>query len=824
MLRFPFLLRKLNRFSLLWLITVPFLFQTTLTTALIGYLSFRTSYRSSNDLAFRLVGEMSDRVEADVQDYLSLPHQVNATNQAAIMAQELDITDAAQMSKHFWSQSQGFPELDFIYFGSEQGGMVLAGQQQPGDWIIRKTDRLQAGTYQTFATDETGNLLQVSETKTYDARIRPWYQAAKQQGQAVWSPVYVFNSRKVLGLSATLPVYDAAGRFQGVLASDFSLDNISEFLHALSIEQPGEIYIMEEDGNLIATSASEPTLYESSDESLQRLTAWNSKNALIKDSSTYLRQQFQDLQSIPIDTQLSVTLGQMPHYMEATHLTDPYGLDWIVVTVVPESAFMSQVQRNFRVTLFLCGMMGLASIGFGWLLYRGLLSPITSICREATALTKGNWDFPITSDGSREFGQLSEAFQIMRQQAAELKTINRELDRATRLKDEFLANMSHELRTPLNAILGMTEGLQEEIFGAVNEQQMQALGTIERSGNHLLSLITDILDVAKIESGTLDLDYSAIEVGSLCRSSLAFIKQQAYSKRIQIETRIPQDLPPLNADERRIRQVLINLLSNAVKFTAAGGQVVLEVSYIRLPQETEREKENPTFTYWDALKFDVIDTGIGISEKNLKKLFQPFIQVDSNLNRQYEGTGLGLALVKRIVELHGGTVSVTSTLGAGSCFSFTLPLVDSIRVSPSPEEESTTSNPATSTPDLALPAAPWILLAEDNEANLTTLSTYFEAKGYRFVVAKDGEDAIALAKSKHPDLILMDIQLPRIDGFEVIRQIRAEDDLATVPIIALTAMTMPGDKERCLEAGASEYLGKPFKLKRLTELIHKWLK
>ncbi|MDJ1184812.1 PAS domain S-box protein [Roseofilum casamattae] len=246
----------------------------------------------------------------------------------------------------------------------------------------------------------------------------------------------------------------------------------------------------------------------------------------------------------------------------------------------------------------------------------------------------------------------------------ELQRINQELARATRLKDEFLANMSHELRTPLTAILGMAEGLQEGVFGGVDEENLMALETIEQSGLHLLALIDDILNLAKIESGQIELEYSSVAVNSMCESSLVFVKQQAGKKGIRLHRKIPTNLPEITIDERRIRQVLINLLNNAVKFTPEGGQIVLEV--MPLPLDETRNQ--------NTLRFTVTDTGIGIAPEDLKKLFQPFIQVDSDLNRQHDGTGLGLALVKRIVELHGGQVSVTSEVGVGSCFVFELPI------------------------------------------------------------------------------------------------------------------------------------------------------
>jgi CheY-like chemotaxis protein len=226
----------------------------------------------------------------------------------------------------------------------------------------------------------------------------------------------------------------------------------------------------------------------------------------------------------------------------------------------------------------------------------------------------------------------------------------------------------------------------------------------------------------------------------------------------------------------------------------------------------------------------VTDTGIGIAPADQLKLFQPFVQVDSALNRQYEGTGLGLALVKRIVELHEGDVNLRSELGHGSCFTVRLPYVCDIEESSTPAHlilpdrvQTSAAIASSSSPLTELQIEPLILLAEDNEANISTVSSYLEAKGYRIIFAKNGEEAIALAKTHQPDLILMDIQMPIMDGLEATKQIRLDPKLVNIPIIALTALAMTGDRDRCLEAGANAYISKPVKLKELNETILKML-
>ena len=394
----------------------------------------------------------------------------------------------------------------------------------------------------------------------------------------------------------------------------------------------------------------------------------------------------------------------------------------------------------------------------------------------------------------------------------QLSLSNAELARATRLKDEFLASMSHELRTPLNSILGLSEVLQDEVFGALNEKQHQFIEVIFQSGNHLLTLINDILDLAKIESGKLELEIASTSIQQLCHSSLSFVQQAAYTKQITLDSDISNEMEEIQVDELRMRQALINLLSNAVKFTPTGGKVLLTVDY-EFPSD-ELNRRTPS-----VIQFSVRDTGIGIAAEDMPRLFQSFVQLDSSLSRQYNGTGLGLALVKRIAELHYGKVMVESTPGKGSCFTISLPCIVSTiqtQVDLEPEPQCKSENPP-SCPQSA--NHPLILLVEDNQANIATFSAYLINNGYRLLTAADGQETLTMMDTHHPDLVLIDIQMSGMDVLAATQQIRADPELAHTPIIALTALAMSGDRERCLAAGVNEYLTKPLRLKHLLEVI-----
>jgi CheY-like chemotaxis protein/anti-sigma regulatory factor (Ser/Thr protein kinase) len=325
-------------------------------------------------------------------------------------------------------------------------------------------------------------------------------------------------------------------------------------------------------------------------------------------------------------------------------------------------------------------------------------------------------------------------------------------------------------------------------------------------------LINDVLDLSKIEAGKFDHFPQLVNIDMLCRSSLSFVKSQATKKSITVTYNNEIANANVFADPRRLKQILVNLLTNAVKFTPDGGQITLEA-------HVDAEQ--------DLVEFSVIDSGIGIAPRDLRRLFQPFVQVDSKLNRQFEGTGLGLALIHKLTDMHGGSVHVESEVGLGSRFVVRLPWG---------LELSDQQPPAESTPEplgerSAKPGASraiandrgLVLLAEDNPANILTTGDYLESYGYRIVKAHDGLEAIEKAEGHGPDIILMDIQMPVMDGLEAIRQLRANSRFAATPIIVTTALAMPGDREQCLEAGANEYLSKPVRLKVLKQTIEKFL-
>ena len=418
----------------------------------------------------------------------------------------------------------------------------------------------------------------------------------------------------------------------------------------------------------------------------------------------------------------------------------------------------------------------------------------------------------ITERKLREAALQEERSQLARkveERTSELARANDELAKAGRLKDDFLANVSHELRTPLTAILGLSEALLGEVQGPLTEKQGKALRTIEESGRHLLSLINEILDLAKIEAGKMTLDAKeGVSIDAICQGSLRFVKEAAQKKGVRVSFTTDGSITTLRCDERRVKQVLVNLLGNALKFTPAGGAVGLEVI-------GDRSENVVRFTVWD--------TGIGIRKEDMSRLFQPFVQLDGSLTRQHGGTGLGLALSRRMVDLHGGRVLIGSEPGKGSRFTVVLPAgrPDAAPASSVPPGATIAAARAPAEPGLPRESANArrILLVEDHADLTSMLTDYLRGRGHQVLCARTGTDGLEMAVRERPDVILMDVQVPGMDGLEAIGRIRATPGLEATPIVALTALAMPGDRERCLAAGATEYVSKPLSLANLSAWI-----
>ena len=407
------------------------------------------------------------------------------------------------------------------------------------------------------------------------------------------------------------------------------------------------------------------------------------------------------------------------------------------------------------------------------------------------------------TDKSKEelLKKISDLNQKIQQLETDLSNIREKADISNRLKSMFLANISHEIRTPMNGIIGMYNVLKQT---ELTDEQREYLDIINLSGNNLLTIIDDILDLAKIESGQLKLEHNNFSLKNESNLVINLLKDKAKGKGIKLFSKIQPEIPDsLIGDPVRLKQIIINLANNAIKYTKEGS-VTIEIELLNIKNNTAE------------LKFSIIDTGIGISPEDEEKLFKAFSQIDSSTTRKYGGTGLGLAISKHLSSLMNGNIGVDSVVGKGSTFWFTAHLeVDSTIDIPSEIKlikESKEQKERLS-----------ILLVEDNLLNQKFASATLRKEGYNIDIAENGKIALEKYKNNYYDLILMDIQMPVMDGIEATKEIRAIEEKNNVKdnikIIAITAYVMEKDRKMCLAAGMDEYLAKPFKPKELLDLI-----
>jgi len=389
------------------------------------------------------------------------------------------------------------------------------------------------------------------------------------------------------------------------------------------------------------------------------------------------------------------------------------------------------------------------------------------------------------------------------QRTKELEETSRRAEEASNAKSEFLANMSHELRTPMNGILGMIDITME---GPLSEEQRDQLETAQRCAYSLLSLLNDLLDLSKIEAGKMTLERIAFDIRSMVEDCVRAHAPVAHHKGIRIEHQIASDVPrEVIGDPLRIRQIMANLVSNAVKFTEHGF-VAVELGCVAIGCDEVR------------LTLTVRDSGPGILPETLPYIFDKFTQADGSISRRYGGTGLGLAITKKLAQLHDGDIHVESSLGRGT--TFTVDLKCGAPVGATNQEPARQSQAAGGTTD-ASPAR--ILVVEDNQVNQKVVMAVLRKRGFTFELANDGREALSKLENGTFDLVLMDVQMPVLDGLEATRLIRQQPRWAGLPIVAMTAHAMNGDREKCLGAGMTGYISKPVHPSHLLEVIDQHL-
>ena len=827
--------KQARKLPLRLVLVVPFVLQISAAVGLVGYLSFKNGQQAVNNLANQLMSKVSNLVDQHLDTYLATPHQINQINTDAIKLGLLDLRNLQSAGHFFWKQMQVF-HFTYIGYGLATGEMAAAGRWVDGhgvtiDEISHKTN----GKNYTYATDSQGNRTKVVKVENYEFLTDEWYTQTIQAGKPIWSQVYTWNSYVgYISISANRPIYDDTNKLVGVIGVDLLLSNISDFLRNLKISSEGKIFIVERDGLLIANSSSEQP-FTMVNARAQRLNALNSRDPLIKATAQYLQERIGNFRKIKESLQLDFMLKGERQFVQITPWRDDFGLDWLVIVVVPESDFMAQINANTRTTILLClGALGLATV-LGIFTSRWITQPILGLSEAASAIARGNLDQKISVKGIEELGVLAQAFnqmagqlrssftalektneeleQRVEERTAELKSAKVEAeaakvaaDTANRAKSEFLANMSHELRTPLNGILGYAQILQRD--KTANSKQQEGISIIYQSGSHLLTLINDVLDISKIEAQKLEIYPTDFHFENFLLGVREICRIRAEQKEIGFSYQALNHIPAaIHADEKRLRQVLINLLGNAIKFTDTGS-VSLKVGVVNDFQASE-----PTI---HKIRFQVEDTGIGMTPEQLEKIFLPFEQVGHS-SRKTEGTGLGLAICCKIVEMMGGEIKVESTYGKGSKFWVDLDL---------PEATNTIESELSKVEHNVIGYQgnqQTILIVDDRWENRAVIVNLLEPIGFKVIEASNGQKGLEKASEIKPDLIITDLTMPVMNGFEMTKRLRSSEQFKDVLIIASSASVFSFDRKLSREAGCNDFLPKPVQASDLLAQLQHYL-
>lgn len=679
--------QPLLRVPLRAVLIIPFLLQISIAVGLTAFVSLRNGQDAVNDITSQLRDEVTARIAQHLADYVETPQLVTQINANAAQFGTLDLQNAASLERHFWQQMSVFDSLRPIAFGSEQGMIHSVDQVSNGSLVIRVIDSSTNGEYHTYSIDQQGNrdrLLEVNTT--FDPRTRPWYVKAVQVGQPAWTEVYPYFSTLGLAISATCPLYDETGQPLGVTNATLSLAELGNFLSSLKIGRSGQTFIMERSGNLIASSTTERPFrvrQVGGEETRERIAAIASQDPVTRQTAKYINRYFGNFNNIRQSQQFAYVINGHQYLIQVAPFRDRYGLDWLIVVVVPEADFMEHVEANTRTTILLCLIALAVSALIGILTSYCIARPIARVIMAARAISDGKLAQTIASRAAKNIKELDELTQAFNQMSTQLQasftaleTVNEQLEERVEqrtaelqersiqlnqaveelqtlhhVKDDFLSTVSHELRTPVS---NMKLAIHMLRLAPSPERQQQYLNILETECKREVDLINDLLDLQRLEAGDQPITLQPINLQEWLPPIIQPFRSRLQDRQQLFTLNLPATTQILYSNPDSLGRLLAELLNNACKYTPAHGEICFTLGQ---SFDTADDESDLLITQFE------IRNQAEIPPEQIPHLFEKFYRVPNADVWNQGGTGLGLALVKKLVEQLGGEITINSENG-----------------------------------------------------------------------------------------------------------------------------------------------------------------